>query len=590
MPRYNLFSKIVTLILIMLIPIMGLYFYSNKTSTEVLGSELNKSNINQLTFFQNQVNTNISMLGMWPNILLHDPDIFNLRYIFDAPRVLNLDTLMLIERIQTKLLIQEASSNWQTNLSVYSPILQRAITRSDLRAVTDNEIQSRLKPRWQVERVENGMNGEERFVFSLATFAPFSALNQPEKANLIIEVQFDSRNIEDMLDQFKHDGRTDPFYYKKGMGVILNRSADEALSRELIEKLETNELQNIESRTVSIEGEQYLVNLVRSEAIGWYLIDYIPLKEILHPIEKTNRLFYISATFLLLMSCLAAYLLYAQVQVPMKQLVQSFQKLKMGDYSVRLERKGTNEFSFVFSRFNAMVSQIQDLFERVFLEKIHVREARLKQLQSQINPHFFYNCFSYISSMAKLKDFQAIVAMSQNLSKYYRYTTRQEKELVPLHEEMDFVVSYLEIQKMRMKRMNFTVDIPPRMRKTNIPPLMIQPLVENAVLHGIETSNGAGHILIKGECYENGFRLIVEDDGKGMEPLAMSELQEKLFKPMEEEMGCGLWNVRQRIRLRYGDKSDMILAKSEWGGLKVSLSWTKREDDSLYYGGGDICD
>lgn len=578
-PKINLFSKIVILIVIMLVPIMGLYFYSNKTSTDVLGRELNKSNTNQLIFFQNQVNTNIDLLSLWPNLLIQDPDISSFKDIFFQSEYLSLDSITLVKRIQTKLSIQESSSNWKSNLFIFSPSLNRVVSVNDVRRYDAADLKSRLKPGWQVKR--QGLNGQEQYQFSLITVTPYSTFHHPEDANLIIEVQFSSSNIETMLDKFKSDGRRDPFYYKKGTGVIYNHTANRELASQLISQLEQEEFQEIENRSVELDGEPYLVNMVLSKTTGWYMIDYMPLSDILAPIQKSNQLFYISVACLLLMSSLAAYLLYAQVQVPIKQLVTSFQKLKNEDYAVRMVPKGNNEFSFVSTRFNSMVAQIQELFEKVYLEKIHVREARLKQLQSQINPHFFYNCFSFISSMAKLKNYQAVVEMSQNLSKYYRYTTRQERDMVPLSEELDFVTSYLEIQKMRMKRLDYTIDLPVRMKKLDIPLLMVQPLVENAVLHGIEPHADAGHIRITGQCDGEHMCVIVEDEGKGMSEDHQLALLYKLANPMDEQMGCGLWNVHQRMQLRYGEAAGLSFSTSSLGGLQVTLHWTVTADTDL---------
>lgn len=574
-PKYNLFSKIVILIMIMLIPIMGLYFYSNKTSTNILGDELNHSNSIQLKFFQNQVITNIDLLSLWPNLLIQDPDIFSFKDIFEYREHLNLEKINLVKRIQTKLRIQESSSNWKSSLYIYSPILQRVVTVTDAVRYDDVDLKKRLRPGWQVSKPNPD---DQRLIFSLFTVYPYSSFNSHEEANLIIEVQFSSENIVEMLDKFKSDGRNDPFYYLKGTGVIYNRTADQFLAQQLIALLEKEDLADIESKTVDLNGETYLVNIVNSDTANWYLIDYMPLSDIVAPIKHSNQLFYISVGCLLLMSCLAAYLLYAQVQVPIKQLVLGFQKLKNGNYSVRMIPKGKSEFTFVFRRFNLMITQIQELIEKVLMEKIHVREARLKQLQSQINPHFFYNCFSFISSMAKLHNHQAVVAMSENLAKYYRYTTRQERDLVPLSEELDFITSYLEIQRMRMNRLQYSIDIPTRMRKCDIPPLSIQPLVENAVLHGIEQYAEACQIRITGQWIDGELLVIVEDDGKGMEAEELIALQEKLGRPMDEEMGCGLWNVHQRMQLKFGHIAGITLSTSQLGGLMVTLRWSQHSE------------
>lgn len=581
MPRFNLFTKIVMLIIIMLVPIVGLYVYSNHTTTEVLRDELNKSNESQLRFFQSQVNTNFDLLTLMPNQLIHDPDISSFRDIYLNEQHLNLNAIMLVKRIQNKLSLQESSLNWKSNLFVYSPSLQRVISLSDAARYDQEELLSRLRPGWQVTRQGDGPYPE--FVFSLLTVSPASAFNKPAEAELIIELRFNSSNIRKMLDGFKSDGRRDPFYYKEDQGIIYNTTADKELTNRLVKAMEDKPFeQQIEHRSVELDGKTYMVNILYSTTTGWYLIDYMPTSDIMAPIEQSNSLFYSSITVLLMMSCLAAYLLYAQVQVPIRTLVRSFQRLKNGDYSVRLVPRGKSEFSYVFTRFNSMVTQIQELIENVLMEKIHTREARLKQLQSQINPHFFYNCFSFISSMAKLKNVDAVVAMSNNLSKYYRYTTRQERELVPVSEEMDFVINYLEIQKMRMSRLNYEVEMPAELHRLELPSLVIQPLVENAVIHGIEPRSGAGMIHIKGERLqeEQLIRITVEDNGCGMGEQELLTMNYKLSEPMTEEMGYGLWNVQQRMMLRYGAGEGLRLEASALGGLKVTLTWKEpRSED-----------
>ncbi|MNN13402.1 Sensor histidine kinase YehU [compost metagenome] len=378
-----------------------------------------------------------------------------------------------------------------------------------------------------------------------------------------------------MLDKFKSDSRRDPVYYRKDVGIIYNRTANRSLTQELMNSLKDQHLEDVENRTVKLRGEDYMVNIVSSATTGWYLVDYMPLKDIIAPIEKSNRLFYFAVGSLLLMSCLAAYMLYAQVQVPVRKLVLAFSKLKNGDYSVRLEVKGKNEFSFVFKRFNLMVAQIQELFENVYMERIHVREARLKQLQSQINPHFFYNCFSFISSMAKLQNMQAVVAMSQNLSSYYRYTTRQERDVVPLEEELGFVRNYLEIQKMRKPKLEFSIDIPLRMLKWEVPLLVVQPLVENALLHGIrKTKRKEGTIHISARLDHGDVVLIVADDGVGME---QEQAKRLLLEPSSElrtdglDSSFGLYNVNERIRYFAGNRYGLSIAAELGKGTTVTV-------------------
>lgn len=571
MSRFNLFRKIILFIFLMLIPIVGLYFYSNQTTTNVLSDELSQSNTNQLVFFQNQVNTNIDILASWPNLLLHDPDISSFRDIYLQDKYLNLDAINLVKQIQTKLSIQESSSNWRSHLAIYSPSLGRVVTESDTGFYSPEELAQDVKPGWQVTPYQEGT--DQRFLFVWYSVAPYSTQQHTGKSNTIIKVEFDSTNIQDMLDRFKSDGRSDPFYYKPASGVIYNRTADQELIHQMIAELGSEPLQDVENRVKEVDGKTYSVSIVLSETTGWYLIDYIPLSDIMKPILTSNRLFYISISALLLMSCLAAYLLYSQVQVPIKQLVYVFRRLQAGDYGVRVKVSGRNEFSFLAARFNSMVEQIQELFEHVYMEKIHVREAKLKQLQSQINPHFFYNCFSFITSMAKLQKYEAVVAMSHNLSRYFRYTTRQERELVPLSDELEFVTHYLEIQQMRMKRLRYYVALTEGAGRSEIPPLVIQPLVENAVLHGIEPHSGEGEIGITFQSMDGMACILIDDNGIGMNGQKLSDIEERLNKPMDQEMGCGVWNVHQRMRLRYGENAGLRFMASPQGGVRAILYW-----------------
>ncbi|NGZ77024.1 sensor histidine kinase [Saccharibacillus alkalitolerans] len=576
MPRTNLFTKTILILTLMWIPVALLYGYSNKTTTDVLKQELGESNRNQLGFFQNQVNTDIELLASWPNLLIHDPDIESFRKMYVNGGYFNLDEINLVKRIQNKLSIQESSSNWKSRLSLYSPSLGRVITENDARSYDPDALQQEIKPGWQVRRDRDGE--EEIFRFSWFTVAPYGISDPAQNAETIVELEFDSRNIQNMLDKFKTDGRHDPFYYKPDTGVIHNRTSDRVLTGRLLEKLKASPLPDSDNLTVHLDGEPYMVSIALSKETDWYLIDYMPMADMLAPIRKSNLLFYSSILTLLVMGSVAAYLLYVQVQIPIRQLIRGFQRLEREDYAVRIKPRGRNEFSFLSERFNQMVGQIQNLFEHVYLEQLHVKEARLKQLQSQINPHFFYNCLSFVTSMAKLGRMDAVVAMSHSLSRYYRYTTRQERELVPLREETEFVQHYLEIQKMRMSRLDYVVELPEEMLDLYVPPLILQPLVENAVIHGIEPQAEAGMIRISGS-YENGRAVLkVEDNGLGLDAAGRERLERRLAEPMSEETGCGLWNVNQRLHLRCGRGAGVHTAESTLGGLAVTLDWSEESE------------
>ncbi|MDG0810644.1 sensor histidine kinase [Cohnella rhizosphaerae] len=192
-------------------------------------------------------------------------------------------------------------------------------------------------------------------------------------------------------------------------------------------------------------------------------------------------------------------MLYQNIRRPIKALIRGVQQLKKGNYAARIPVKGDNEFTFLFHKFNDMAQEIDLLVGKVYAEQLRSREATLKQLQSQINPHFLYNCLAFMKSMAVLEEKEAIIAMSVSLSKYYRYTTRNEQQLVSVREEMALVENYLRIQGLQMKRLSVSIELPDALLDKQIPRLLIQPVVENAIVHGIEPCETAGRIVIRGE-------------------------------------------------------------------------------------------
>jgi two-component system sensor histidine kinase YesM len=290
---------------------------------------------------------------------------------------------------------------------------------------------------------------------------------------------------------------------------------------------------------------------------------------------------YAVACLLLVFGVIASYYLYRNLQVPIQELVRHVRRIERGDYSSRISMKGGSEFSFLFFRFNEMAETVQNLLERVYEEQIRSREAMLKQLQSQINPHFLYNCLFYIKNMARLGDEESVVAMALNLGEYFRYTTRMNKETALFQEELDVVVNYLEIQNLRMKRIAYQIEVPEPIRMLVIPRLMLQPIVENAVIHGIEPIDGKGEIRIRGEVHEGEYRVVVEDNGVGLDDDQLSQLQIRLELPEEEvSASYGLWNVNQRLKLMFAPGSGLLVSRSPLGGLAVTVVMKLEKEES----------
>lgn len=577
--RFSLFAKINCLIVLLFIPIIIMYTYSNNVTYNVVSKELQISNTKQLTFLASQIDSRINQMMDFSLILSRDPNVraFNGLNIW-ADRY---DQMQTRYAIQEKMVLQSGVTDiWNTRYAVYSQQNQDVIANYNRSSGYDEDYLKRnMSGQWTYgDQGAESQEGMQSFYWFYT-----DSLAQPGMltgSNLVIEASFSYENIQNMLDTYKAGGQGDPFLYHKGNEPILNRSADKQLSEELIRYLDTHSPEDTTQDVVKLNGKKYLVSAVKSSYLDWHLVDVVPLYQILQPISLSRNLFYLFMTLLFVVGISASILLYRNIQSPIKKLIQGLRRVQRGDYSVRLHSKDQNEFSFLFHRFNDMSHQIQDLIENVFQEKIRAKEATLKQLQAQINPHFLYNCLGYIINMAQMKDEQAVVSMAHNLSAYYRYTTRMERETSSLRDEIKLLINYLDIQKLRNGRIEYHIGIPEDMLAQSVPRLMLQPMVENSVIHGVAKSYSSGEIRITGESVDGYGKIYIDDDGPGLSSEQYDALNLKMQEPLQEEMGCGLWNTNQRIMHLFGSQSHLQFGPSPLGGFRTEIVWEMPKEDT----------
>lgn len=539
------------------------------------------NNLNKLRFLYQQMAAKIDQISMNSIAMSNDAAIRELEYRHQSGSYYERERLL--QMLLDNITLQSGISGWMTDITVYSRLTKDIISTSSTSVdLKENLLLSQIAKGWNYATMDNGKAVKPEFVWYAVH--PITAYEEPSEAKLIVKTSFSPSYLQDLLDQYKADGQGDPFLYHPEHGVIANRTLNPASSTDLIRYLDshTMAISNIHF-TVEMNGRTSLASYMKLNNLGWYLVDTVPLEDILMPVIKTRNLFYGSTLLLLLLSVFASYMLYRNVQVPIRALVLHVQRIKHGDYSSRVKLNGGTEFSFLIVRFNEMAEQIQDLLEKVFAEQLRSREAVLKQLQSQINPHFLYNCLFYIKNMARMGDEESVVAMALNLGEYFRYTTRLGNQSSTLEEELSLIVNYLEIQNLRMRRIAYEVDVPEDMKSLVVPRLLLQPLVENAILHGIEPKDGKGKVSITGESGDGEYRLIVTDDGIGMdqeELIYMKRAVNRSENEGENGIGFGLWNVNQRVKLMYRDGSGLFFAHGPEGGVRVMIVLRTGEGDS----------
>ncbi|GAA3407676.1 sensor histidine kinase [Paenibacillus hodogayensis] len=569
--KVNIFGRILILVVLLLIPILVLYSFSNRTANQVVREQIQSSGLNQLRFFLNQLDSTIDNLAMFPVILGQDPHI---RDYLDKPGGALPEMLAKQARITEKLGLQSVSSPFSNDLSIVQPQEKTVLSSNIYVNGTSNWTWGGdVHSVWTY--AQDKTRGFPTAAFIREIVEPANA-KQVEAAATLYHVSFPVRNISELLDMYKKDKQSDPFLYKPGEEPIGSSTPDKETVQPVIALLNDGALNESGQLQFRIEDRQLLVSYVRSSQLpGWYMVDYEPVERVLAPIAKTRNLFYVSVGLLLMLSMLASFLLYRNVQRPILNLIRSMQRLKRGDLSTRIEYRSKNEFDYLIVRFNEMAEQIQVLVEDVYAEKIRSREATLKQLQSQINPHFLYNSLFFIINSAAMDDRDSVVAMSQHLAEYFRYTTRVDDQTVTLKDELDLIRHYLEIQSMRMHRLQYDIAVPEEMLDETMPRLLIQPLVENAIVHGIEGRPEGGRIAITGQRDDGYNRIVVADSGAGLTGGELERLLASLETPMTDRIGRGTWNVHQRLYYQFGEGSGLTFEAIPEGGLKAVLTWNR---------------
>lgn len=567
--KLTIFQKIILLIVLLLLPIFLLYLYSNTVSMTVLKNEIQSSMQRRLSFLQSRLDIQLNNVVRSAFQLCSDPTLKLFPNISDYENYF--DVITFKKHLEERIAIQSTTLDWPVQISVFFPKVQQVISTDSSVLYEDDYLSNYVANSW----IPRKMTDAEPMIFNFYFYAvnPYNGYSQPTKADVVVEIKYSDKNIVNMLDDYKKTGQSDPFIYHKEYGVIQNSRADSKLVSEVAVQLDQQVLKDSDSFLADLNGSSYLVYYIRSTAFDGVLVDYVPVQQILAPITKSNYLFYASIFLLLLMSLLAAFMLYRNVQIPIGKMMKGLQKVKQGDFSARIENTKNEEFKYAFQCFNEMAEQIQQLIKEVYLEQLTTRDAQLKQMQSQINPHFLYNCLYYIVNMTRLGKDEAVDKMATNLGEYFKYTTRLEKQDASLEEEIRLIVNYLEIQILRMNRFHYTIDIPEEMLTLEIPRLLLQPVVENAVVHGVEPKVGIGHIRISGKAVGSTMEISVEDDGIGVSEEKLQELSQQLKMPMDSHMGYGIWNVNQRLILRYGEGSGISYSRAESGGLMVKLVW-----------------
>lgn len=370
--------------------------------------------------------------------------------------------------------------------------------------------------------------------------------------------------------------------YQNGSAALYNRSQNYLLSNgsqgALVEKIVADNLlldrlASGETLSVTGDGGQYLMVGTWSSYLNMNFLSVVAQAEIYGGLWHYRTLFI--AFFAVMFAVAIAFSSgsYYLIRKPMKRLVHSLKQVERGNFTVRISHGINDEYSYLYDSFNSMAATLQNLIEINYKQQLLTQQAEMRQLQTQINPHFLYNSFFTLYRMTKDEDYESVTEFLVYLSEYYRFITRDAHEEVPLRDEAKHAENYVHIQKIRFgRRIQISMEsLPDTVQGKRVPRLILQPVLENAFEHGLKDVTENGLLNVRYRVEPNCLFIDVENNGASMSEKQIEELRYQLNATDDIREITGLINIHRRLRLKFGDLAGVSFSGGTQGGLKVTL-------------------
>jgi two-component system, sensor histidine kinase YesM len=377
-------------------------------------------------------------------------------------------------------------------------------------------------------------------------------------------------------------------------GTVILHGNDQYLGKQypdtaLVKKINTD-LKN-SSFSYSIKGKGYLVATRQISRTSWKLVAMIDEDQILKELRGISSRIIIFLVLSTVLGFLALVGFYLTIIRPILNLTNKTRQVEHGDFSVSINVKSKDEIGRLESRFNSMVGTIRNLINTKYKLEIKQRESELKALQNQIDPHFLYNTLDMIRWTARMEKALETSRLIELLSRIFRISLSKGKLWIPLKQEISYVESYLELQKKRMgNRLSYSSSIDEQVTEVLVLKQVIQPLVENSIVHGFRRKTEGCHIEIFSFKEESNLIIDIKDNGSGVEVSAMNTYCKN--GSTNENSGFALLNVNDRISTALGPDYGLTFIEQQhqgtWVRLKFPIISDETEVKSLTESLGDL--
>ena len=499
--------------------------------------------------------------------LLYDSDINRLGvtpgYFTQAQKIRSM--LRVMERMSQL----ANSSPFIQSAAFLAPAIERVITDSEVNPLYEAEFQRMNEAYLDRGQTFTEISGE---YYILMPYPSYHNYLRENGASYMLCVQVNRQAVEAFLSSHSMMQDEALFLFDPDGGLVCG-------VHEAAAPFDLNDLFQRVSRSDALsvtggDGRQYLVSASRSgeEGQAFTLVKLQPAQQAFSELNTQRNFFIVLFVLLIVSTLLYMAHLWHVIYKPLNKLSKAFGQVEQGDFSLRIHHSRDDEFADIYRQFNQMNERLGALIEQVYMQTIRTQRAELKQLQSQINPHFLYNNLFMIRSLAQLGDTDTIETLAADLGEYFRYINRTGSQEVPLSMESAHARNYAQLQDMRFSsRIHLDFEpLPESLRDVIVPRLILQPLIENAYQHGLKDTLSKGELHIGFRTENRDAVITVEDNGPGVTESRIQELTASLSNPDVQET-TGMINIHRRLRLRFGEPYGLSFSVSPLGGLRIDM-------------------
>ncbi|MHA6482775.1 sensor histidine kinase [Paenibacillus sp. strain BS8-2] len=566
--RFTIFAKLITALLAVLLPLSGMTLLLNQQGSRTIYEEIFKSVQSRDEFYIQSLE--IALKGISQLMLEFAIDKQLMEVGISEDPIMDYSRRSQVLVVQDRLHMLEASSVYIAEAKVFLPFSNRTVVSNDYLSYIPTDEYEKLANNVDPSRV---MAIGRRLFMSMRF--PVSASSE-RKPVFVIVVELSADKLRESL---RHIVSPD-----QGNSILLNANEDWTITNEQNDEVTQGMMEFAETQLAEemssgmspsvFERDPYLISYHKSNVLNTTLLVYVPEEKVLGPLHRYERWIWALLGFSLCIVLLFAISIYRIIHHPLRRLVAAFRKVEDGKLLPIEVSERRDEFQYIYHRFNSMVGRLDVLISEVYKKEILSQRSELKRLQSQINPHFLYNCLFSLNRLIQNGANDDAYQFSLHLGEYFRFITRNADDQIPLREEMKQAGIFVDMQSIIYGEC-IDVEFEPLADgygELLVPRQIVQPILENAYKYALGPLVQSGELWVHVSESEGYLSIWIEDNGEELSDAQLEALAANMSRNenfMEET--TGVINVHRRIELMFGPGSGLRLSRSQLGGLCVEI-------------------